>query len=167
MPSSRSRRAAPASVAPASIAPASIVAAFAAALVASTAAAPQAQAASLADLPMVGSWFGPPQHALPMTEAELASLGCIGFSFGAVALTAVFGGAAAVAVGGAAPASVVAVPVLAGVAAAGCAVGSAAAPGLAWLSRNRAALTTQIGDSLPATPRLTMPAVPNAGGAGR
>lgn len=118
-------------------------------------AATSARAASLADMPLVGGWFGAPnKQTLPMTEAELSSLGCIGFSLGAVAFTVVFGGAAAVVTGGAAPASVVAAPVLAGVAAAGCALGSAAAPGLAWLNRNRDALAAQLGESLPAAPAL-------------
>jgi hypothetical protein len=123
-------------------------------------AAVPARAASLAELPLVGGWFTPPQQELRMTEAELASLGCLTFGVGGVALTALLGGAAAVATGGAAPASVVAMPILAGVAAAGCAFGSAAAPGLAWLGRNRDALAAQVGEALPPLPVLRTPEPP-------
>jgi hypothetical protein len=118
------------------------------------------RAASLAELPLVGGWFTPPQQELRMTDAELASLGCLTFGVGGVTLTVLLGGAAAVATGGAAPASVVAMPILAGVAAAGCAFGSAAAPGLAWLTRNRDALAAQVGEALPPLPSLAAPNPP-------
>lgn len=121
------------------------------------AAAPGARAASMADLPLIGHWFATPQQQLSMSEAELASLGCLTFSVGAMATTVILGGAAAAATGGAATAVATAVPVLVGVAAAGCAFGATATPGLAWLGRNSDQLAQRIGDSLPALPALPSP----------
>lgn len=134
-----------------------VAALSAVAVIAAAPGAPGAQAASMADLPLVGHWFAPSQQQLSMSEGELASLGCLTFSVGAVATTVILGGAAAAATGGAATAVATAVPVLMGVAAAGCAFGATATPGLAWLGRNGDQLAQRIGDSLPALPVLPSP----------
>lgn len=105
-----------------------------------------AEALSFSDLPFMTDVFGD-THNIPITESELASVGCVVAGAGVAIATVVFGGTAVVATGGAGAgtATLVAVPVIAGAAAAGCAVGSAAAPGLAWFTRNADKLSHRVG----------------------
>ncbi len=117
-----------------------------------------------ADSGWLGGMLGLPKStSLPISPQEMQSLGCILGGAGIAAAVILFSGAAIAVTGGpgAAATTTVAVPVLAAAAMAGCLTGSAAAPGVAWLARNKEKLFGKIVDAIPVDPLTGLLPGPN------